>query len=605
MEEEEEEGEAEEGDTAGDGAPEGEAEVTEEMDAALDATLRFLKGDPWFEKYHQAGEEHWKKQYQERIGARKYTPVEFPSLGSSVLSTAALAPVLRMVSSAAQFEQHQRLHAEVARQWKKLKKADSLWSSMSSLQRAMFATTSHCHDLLHCCRTWENEEEVMEAVCLQVLNHIYKNRGIRQHHAARMARLAKELQGEDEQEPEVRDQGFTHCNVLLLLPFRNIAFRYVEKLVQILGDTDVVGAESFAEKFGSLDEGQSFQKQPADYQRQFRGNIDDEFCYGVAFRPDGVHLGCNFYKSDLIVASPLTLLNQTQKEENGKRDFLSSIELVVVDQADTILMQNWEWLEELVDLCCRPPKNVRNTMNYARVHPWHVARCAPFFMQSIILSRYHDPRFAAFFDRKLCNITGRVTVQQVFQVGSVGRVFNGTRSIIQRLAVDSPPTASDVHFAFFTKTLFPQLTQRMTTVYGQKGLILFVPSYFDYVRLRNFLEETDKECFRELCEYTSPRDINTAVRDFGKGDCNVVLMTERFYFFKRLPLKRARNIIFYRPPLNAQFYDELINLLNTTSDTPLTYLFFNRYDVQALARIVGTERAKRMVLAEKDTHLLA
>lgn len=42
---------------------------------------------------------------------------------------------------------------------------------------------------------------------------------------------------------------------------------------------------------------------------------------------------------------------------------------------------------------------------------------------------------------------------QVFQVGSVGRVFNGTRSIMQRLAVDSPAAASDVHFNFFTKTL--------------------------------------------------------------------------------------------------------------------------------------------------------
>eukprot|EP00667_Euglena_gracilis_P008948 EG_transcript_9079 len=467
----------------------------------------------------------------------------------------------------------------------------------------MFATTSHGLDLLHCCRTWENEEEMMEAACLQLLNHIYKNREVRQHRPARLARRAKELA--EEQEPEVRDQGFTACNVLLLLPFRNIAFRYVEKLVQILGDTEVTGAEAFAEKFGEAGEPRSFNRMPADYQRQFGGNIDDEFCYGIAFKPDGIHLGCNFYRSDLIVASPLTLLNEAQKEDNSKSDFLSSIELVVIDQADTILMQNWEWLEQLLGQCGRPPKDVRRTQDYARVHPWHVAKCAPFFMQSIVLSRFQDPRLNAFFDRKLCNLSGRVQAQQVFQVGSVGRVFNGTRSIMQRLAVDSPAAASDVHFNFFTKTLLPQLTQRLTTVYGQKGLILFVPSYFDYVRLRNYFEETDREGFRELCEYTSARDINTSVRDFAKGECNVVLMTERFYFFKRLQLKRGKNIIFYRPPLNAQFYDELINLLNTSSDTPLAYLFFNRYDVQALARIVGTDRARRMVLAEKDTHMFA
>ena len=67
-----------------------------------------------------------------------------------------------------------------------------------------------------------------------------------------------------------------------------------------------------------------------------------------------VKLYADFYEADIIVASPLALatLLAEQKGEAGAADFLSSIELCVVDRCDVVLMQNWVHL--LTGTLCSP-----------------------------------------------------------------------------------------------------------------------------------------------------------------------------------------------------------------------------------------------------------
>ena len=65
-------------------------------------------------------------------------------------------------------------------------------------------------------------------------------------------------------------------------------------------------------------------------------------------------LFADFYEADIIVASPLAIstLLAEQKDAAGAADFLSSIEVCVVDRADVILMQNWTHL--LTGAPCSP-----------------------------------------------------------------------------------------------------------------------------------------------------------------------------------------------------------------------------------------------------------
>ena len=58
-----------------------------------------------------------------------------------------------------------------------------------------------------------------------------------------------------------------------------------------------------------------------------------------------MRLFVDFYDADVIVASPLALAallaDSRAETPSGAADFLSSIEICVVDRADVLLMQNW------------------------------------------------------------------------------------------------------------------------------------------------------------------------------------------------------------------------------------------------------------------------
>ena len=63
-------------------------------------------------------------------------------------------------------------------------------------------------------------------------------------------------------------------------------------------------------------------------------------------------------------------------------DFLSAIELVIVDRCDVVAMQNWEYLETVLEKCNQLPKDAKD-VDMNRCHEFHLNGAA----------RVHDRRY--------------------------------------------------------------------------------------------------------------------------------------------------------------------------------------------------------------------
>jgi U3 small nucleolar RNA-associated protein 25 len=149
------------------------------------------------------------------------------------------------------------------------------------------------------------------------------------------------------------------------------------------------------------------------------------------------------------------------------------------------------------------------------------------------------------------------------------------------------------------------------------GTLIFVPSYFDYVRLRNKLRTTDVEV-AELCEYTEPRASARARSLFAQGGAKALLYTERCHFYHRYALRGVRHICWYGLPTHAHLFAEVANMLaqphapgevqagsaQLASSAQTVLVLFCAYDKLQLERALGPERAQGVLQGEQRTFVM-
>ncbi|KPP63705.1 hypothetical protein Z043_118011 [Scleropages formosus] len=444
--------------------------------------------------------------------------------------------------------------------------------------------------------------EVRSAYCLHALNHVLKANA---RVLANNSHLRDRKPGE-ELEDECRDQGMTRPKVLILVPFRDHALQVVHILISLLEPKgkkmDVSHKKRFKDEYGeqASDRPPNLSR-PDDYHAIFSGNVDDHFRIGLSVLRRSLRLYAPFYSSDIIIASPLGLRTVLGTEGESKRDFdfLSSIEVLVVDHADVYLMQNWEHVLTTIKHLNLQPLGSHG-VDFSRVRMWNLNNWAQYYRQTLVFSSIQDPQINNLLTKHCFNYRGQVSVKNLSKVGSICQVVVQLPHVFQRLNSESF-TDQECRFQFFVDKVLPQYRDAVMS-----HTLIYVPSYFDYVRLRNYLRKEEVN-FASICEYSARSQVCRARHFFQKGDRQFLLFTERFHFYKRYAIKGIRNLIFYALPTYAHFFSEMCNMLRAGSDAGdsgwTCTVLYSRFDLHRLAAVAGAERAAQMLRSQKSVHL--
>uniref|UniRef100_H3CU36 U3 small nucleolar RNA-associated protein 25 homolog n=1 Tax=Tetraodon nigroviridis TaxID=99883 RepID=H3CU36_TETNG len=446
--------------------------------------------------------------------------------------------------------------------------------------------------------------QVRSAYCLHLLNHVLKaNSQVLAHNA--QLRDGKSTPGGG-LEDEPRDQGLTRPKVLVLVPFRGGALQIVQTLISLMeskGKKIVVNNKKrFKEEFGEdADEKPPNLQRPDDYRAVFSGNVDDHFRIGISIVRSSMRLYSPFYSSDIIIASPLGLRTVVGAEGEKKRDFdfLSSIELLVLEQADVFLMQNWEHVLHVMKHMNLQPLDAHG-VDFSRVRMWNLNNWARHYRQTLVFSSIQDPQINSILTKHCANYRGQVSTKNMPKTGSICQVLVQLPHVFQMFSADSFMD-HDARFQFFLDRVLPQYRDS-----AMSHTLIYIPSYFDYVRLRNHMKR-EEISFASICEYSSRSEVSRARHFFQRGEKQFVLFTERFHFYKRYTIKGIRNLIFYGLPSFPHFYSEVCNMLAAAAPGEgagwTCTAVYSRYDAHKLAAITGAQRAGQMLHSNKTVHL--
>ncbi|XP_028995280.1 U3 small nucleolar RNA-associated protein 25 homolog [Betta splendens] len=448
--------------------------------------------------------------------------------------------------------------------------------------------------------------QVRSTYCLHVLNHILKANSQVLAHNAQLREQKGRIKPGAEPRDEPRDQGLTRPKVLILVPFRGSALRVVQAFITLLeskGKKIVVSNKKrFKQDFGDdADEKPAILQRPDDYHAVFSGNVDDHFRIGLSIMRSSIRVYAPFYSSDIIIASPLGLRTVLGTEGDNKRDFdfLSSIELLVVDQADVFLMQNWEHVLHVLNNMNLQPLDSHG-VDFSRVRMWNLNNWARHYRQTLVFSSIQDPHINNILTKHCANYRGQIVIKNMPKTGSICQVLVQLPHVFQMFSADSFLDC-DARFNFFVGKILPQYRDSVMS-----HTMIYIPSYFDYVRLRNYMKKEEMN-FTSICEYSSKSEVSRARHFFQKGDKQFLLFTERFHFYKRYTIKGIRNLIFYGLPSFPHFYSEVCNMLETgglreEASWTCTALY-SRYDAHTLAAITGAQRAAQILNSNKPVHL--
>jgi U3 small nucleolar RNA-associated protein 25 len=282
-------------------------------------------------------------------------------------------------------------------------------------------------------------------------------------------------------------------------------------------------------------------------------------------------------------------------------DFLSSIEIAILYQADILYMQNWEHVEFVMQHCNKLPVADHGT-DYSRVHPYFLEQQSHLHRQVLVSSYFNEPVIQSFFRSHAQSHMGAIRLRKLSVDGCISRIHLHVKQIFQKIQCSSYQSQDDEKFQYFCDQVLSQILRL-----NQSRTLIVAPSYFSYVRLRNELIKREADA-AFICEYSRESEISRGRSRFFHGQKKIMLYSGRAHFFRRFELRGTVHVVFYGIPEYPHHYPEIVNLLREADHGGLgaetsTVLLFSQYERMALERLVGKERCSHILESKKSTFI--
>lgn len=544
----------------------------------------------------------------------KWTSVESDSLRKKVeeLSSASWSPSLATFEpnktakscpdtlELASCDINDQIREKLKQAWCIMKKCDSETLKIElSPEQALLAPPilAHC-DVFDLAASWRQQGEREELYCLHVLNEVLKTRAMVLRNNERLLQTP---------ELEARDQGFVRPRVLLVVPFKNTAFSIVNTLSRLWKATggQIHNQGRLMEEFGPSAEGckaalrRKANNQPEDFIHTFRDNIEDCFRLGIKCTRKSMKLFCDFYSSDIIIASPLGLRfaidgesftktvkvnrfknKKKRRVRKGDSDFLSSIQMLIIEQTDVILMQNWEHLTHLMEHLNKLPKESHGC-DFSRVQSHFLDGMSAHTRQTMVFGEFVFPELNHLI-KQFQNVNGKWQRS----VESYKGVLKQTKKIAPAISLVTAASLTALpqeRLTFFTEVHLPSIPQ------SARHVCVFIASYLDFVQVRDHFQRADIS-HSILSEYCSPQEISAARARFFTGETRFLLVTERFHFFKRYRIRGIKKLYFYSLPEHCEYFEQWADMVETEGTE--VNIIISPFDYLKTERILGTKRTK-------------
>ncbi|KAL3320069.1 hypothetical protein Ciccas_001258 [Cichlidogyrus casuarinus] len=369
--------------------------------------------------------------------------------------------------------------------------------------------------------------------------------------------------------------------------------------------------QDFSPIEGLENESKKTSNKPDDFKHLFSNNTDDHFRIGLTIAKKSVKLYSPFADSDVIVASPLGLKTIIDSDEEDKeldiQNITASIEMLVIDRAEFLLMQNWKNVQLVVSQLNQRP-TISKFPNPARIRLAHLAGLGKHYRQSLVFSSIDSP-FIELLTACFSNFEGLAyfpyvpsfpknmttfiphwihSTQESFTEPTMNLktipffvkeaksskdleiVKNDTFPSEDSFGNHIVTTYENIHsnqdynnlkgsaipsarVAAFRQRILPRLIRG-----NDKRVLIYVPDFYDAEILKMMLQKEGLE-FCYINEYSSDIEGDRFRSLFGDGKIRILMITERYYFYKRRRIVGAMNFIFLGPPSFPWFGTELIN----------------------------------------------